>query len=170
MPPSSGLPGFYRRGTSSRSVLTLFPVPATRGLSKNSPTSSRTAQPVVLSGIADEDEPIRETSRLARKCFFGQRGELRQHYREGQEDQLGALGLVVNALILWNPRYMDAALTYLKSQGFEPKPEDLASGHTFSQPDLIIAATAAHHGMTVVTRDRSLFDKARVPVVNPWDR
>jgi TnpA family transposase len=34
---------------------------------------------------------------LARKCFFGQRGELRQRYREGQEDQLGALGLVVNA-------------------------------------------------------------------------
>ena len=56
---------------------------------------------------------------LARKCFFGQRGELRQHYREGQEDQLGALGLVVNALILWNTSYMDAALNYLKSQGFE---------------------------------------------------
>ena len=34
---------------------------------------------------------------LARKCFFGQRGELLQRYREGQEDQLGALGLVVNA-------------------------------------------------------------------------
>jgi TnpA family transposase len=63
---------------------------------------------------------------LARKCFFGQRGELRQRYREGQEDQLGALGLVVNALILWNTRYMDAALNYLKRQGFEPKPEDLA--------------------------------------------
>ena len=42
-------------------------------------------------------------------------------------------------------------------------------GHTFSQPDLIIAATASHHGMTVVTRDCSQFDKARVPVVNPWD-
>jgi predicted nucleic acid-binding protein len=43
------------------------------------------------------------------------------------------------------------------------------SGHTFSQPDLIIAATAAHHGLTVVTRDRSQFDKARVPVANPWE-
>jgi TnpA family transposase len=63
---------------------------------------------------------------LARKCFFGQRGELRQRYREGQEDQLGALGLVVNALILWNTRYMDAAVNYLKNQGFETKPEDLA--------------------------------------------
>jgi toxin FitB len=43
------------------------------------------------------------------------------------------------------------------------------AGHTFSQPDLIIAATAIHHGLTVVTRDRSDYDKARVPVVNPWD-
>src|SRR5271157_6435221 len=31
--------------------------------------------------------------RLSRKCFHGQRGELRQRYREGQEDQLGALGM-----------------------------------------------------------------------------
>ncbi|MEU9159621.1 Tn3 family transposase [Streptomyces sp. NPDC048424] len=30
---------------------------------------------------------------LARKIFFGQRGELRQHYRGGMEDQLGALEL-----------------------------------------------------------------------------
>ncbi|MGP3638115.1 Tn3 family transposase [Streptomyces sp. 24-1644] len=27
--------------------------------------------------------------RLARKIFFGQRGELRQHYREGLEDLAG---------------------------------------------------------------------------------
>jgi toxin FitB len=42
-------------------------------------------------------------------------------------------------------------------------------GHTFSQPDLIIAATAMHYGHTVVCRDRSEFEKARVPVVNPWE-
>jgi TnpA family transposase len=64
--------------------------------------------------------------RLARKCFHGQRGELRQRYREGQEDQLGALGLVVNALILWNTRYMDAALNRLRAQGMEVKAEDVA--------------------------------------------
>ncbi|TPW88187.1 Tn3 family transposase, partial [Proteus mirabilis] len=28
---------------------------------------------------------------------YGQRGEIRKRYREGQEDQLGALGLVTNA-------------------------------------------------------------------------
>jgi toxin FitB len=40
--------------------------------------------------------------------------------------------------------------------------------HTFSQPDLIIAATALDHGLTVVSRDVSDYRKARVPVHNPW--
>jgi len=43
------------------------------------------------------------------------------------------------------------------------------SGHTFSQPDLIISATALQHGLTVVTRDRSDFDRSRVTVFNPWE-
>lgn len=47
--------------------------------------------------------------------------------------------------------------------------EGRKTGHTFSQPDLMIAATAIHHGLTVVTRDRSEYDKAHVPVMNPWD-
>ena len=41
-------------------------------------------------------------------------------------------------------------------------------GHTFSQPDLIIAATAQHYGITVVTRDTADYAKARVAVLNPW--
>jgi hypothetical protein len=41
-------------------------------------------------------------------------------------------------------------------------------GHTFSQPDLIIAASAQHHGFTIVSRDTSDYEKARVPVFNPW--
>ena len=41
-------------------------------------------------------------------------------------------------------------------------------GHTFSQPDLIIAATALHHGMTVVTRDTADYERSRVPLMNPW--
>jgi toxin FitB len=41
--------------------------------------------------------------------------------------------------------------------------------HTFSQPDLIIAATALNHGLTVVTRDRSDFDRAGAPVFDPWN-
>ena len=42
-------------------------------------------------------------------------------------------------------------------------------GHTYSQPDLMIAATALHHGFTLATRDRDDFDKAGVLVINPWE-
>ena len=42
------------------------------------------------------------------------------------------------------------------------------AGHTFSQPDLIIAATALHHGLTVVSRDVSDYQRARASVLNPW--
>jgi TnpA family transposase len=62
---------------------------------------------------------------VARAIFHGQRGELRQRYREGQEDQLGALGLVVNAVVLWNTRYLDAALAQLRATGEVVKPEDV---------------------------------------------
>ena len=41
-------------------------------------------------------------------------------------------------------------------------------GHTFSQPDLIIAANALQHGLTVVTRDTGDYKFARVPLLNPW--
>ena len=63
---------------------------------------------------------------LARVVFHGKRGELRQRYREGQEDQLGALGLVVNAIILWNTIYMDAVLAQLRIEGFDVRDADVA--------------------------------------------
>lgn len=63
---------------------------------------------------------------VARVTFHGQRGELRQRYREGQEDQLGALGLVVNIMILWNTIYLDRALEHLRSLGRRIEPEDEA--------------------------------------------
>jgi len=46
--------------------------------------------------------------------------------------------------------------------------EGRKSGNTFSQPDLIIAATGLHHGLTVVTRDTGDYAKARVPLFDPW--
>ena len=42
------------------------------------------------------------------------------------------------------------------------------SGHTFSQPDLIIAATALCHGLTVVSRDAAEYVKAGTPLFDPW--
>jgi TnpA family transposase len=63
---------------------------------------------------------------VARAVFHGQRGELRQRYREGQEDQLGALGLVVNAIVLWNTLYMEAALQRLRAEGRTVASADVA--------------------------------------------
>ena len=40
--------------------------------------------------------------------------------------------------------------------------------HTDSQPDLIIAATALHHGLTLATRDLGDFARTGVPLHNPW--
>ncbi len=67
-----------------------------------------------------------ERHRLSRKIFHGQRGELRQRYREGQEDQLEALGLVLNAVVLWNTRYTDLALAHLRRTGYQVRFEDIA--------------------------------------------
>ncbi len=46
--------------------------------------------------------------------------------------------------------------------------EGRKAGHTFSQPDLFIAATAMQHGLTVVSRDVTDYAKARVSLLNPW--
>jgi len=41
-------------------------------------------------------------------------------------------------------------------------------GHTFSQPDLIIASTALHHGLTMVSRDTAGYARTGVTLLNPW--
>jgi len=64
--------------------------------------------------------------RVARAVFHGHKGELRQRYREGMEDQLGALGLVVNAIVLWNTRYMGVTLDELRVSGATIPAEDVA--------------------------------------------
>lgn len=87
---------------------------------------------------------------LARDVFHGKRGELFQRYREGQEDQLSALGLVVNMIVLWNTLYIDAVLVQLRREGYTVRPEDEARlspfGHehinmlgrySFSVPDAV---------------------------------
>jgi Tn3 transposase DDE domain len=63
---------------------------------------------------------------VARVICHGQRGEIRKRYREGQEDQLGALGLVTNAVVLWNTIYMQASLSHLRELSIEVREEDEA--------------------------------------------
>jgi len=113
-----------------------------------------------LTYIADESKRRRtltqlnrgeDRHKLARAVFHGKRGELRQRYREGQEDQLGALGLVVNIIILWNTLYINAALDQLSGEGYSIQPEDVArlsplvfehinllGRYAFSVPDSVV--------------------------------
>ena len=44
----------------------------------------------------------------------------------GQEDQLGALGVLLNAIVVWNIRYTHAALLDLERDGFRLDPDDVA--------------------------------------------
>jgi toxin FitB len=46
--------------------------------------------------------------------------------------------------------------------------EGRKTGHTFSQPDLIIAATALHHGLAIVSRDTGGYAKTGATLINPW--
>jgi TnpA family transposase len=89
----------------------------------------------LLNYIDDEDYRRRILTQLnrgegrhavARIICHGQRGEIRKRYREGQEDQLGALALVTNAVVLWNTIYMDAARNHLEQQSIVIKEEDEA--------------------------------------------
>jgi TnpA family transposase len=45
---------------------------------------------------------------LAGKIFHGRKGELFQRYREGMEDQLGALGIVLNCVVLCYPGFPES--------------------------------------------------------------
>ncbi|MGB0091556.1 MAG: Tn3 family transposase [Solirubrobacteraceae bacterium] len=64
---------------------------------------------------------------LARKIRHGDHGLLRERYREGMEDQLGALGLVLNCVVLWNTIYMDKARAQSQAAG-RPIPDEILAG------------------------------------------
>jgi TnpA family transposase len=64
--------------------------------------------------------------RLARRVCHGDRGEIRKAYRQEQEEQLGALGLTLNAIALWNSTYIQAALDQLTREGWDVSQPDIA--------------------------------------------
>lgn len=64
--------------------------------------------------------------KLARDICHGKKGTIHQAYRDGMEDQLDSLGLVLNAVVLWTTRYIDAAVSQLRAEGHEIRDEDIA--------------------------------------------
>lgn len=111
---------------------------------------------------------------LGRAIFHGKRGELRQRYRQGQEDQLGALGLVVNMIVLWNTIYVEAALNQLRLEGHQVWEADVArlsplihdhinmlGRYSFAMPETVGGANCGHCAIRLLTRN-SLHDAAIV--------
>lgn len=61
---------------------------------------------------------------LARALFFGQQGRFSDRGAEARLNRALALGLVMNAIVVWNTRYLDAAAAALAKRG-QPVPEDV---------------------------------------------
>jgi len=73
---------------------------------------------------------------VARVIFHGNRGELRQPYREGQEDQLGALGFALNT-----PRALERSI---HRRRHHPPPRHRPRDHR-RKPQTPLATTARAH-------------------------
>lgn len=61
---------------------------------------------------------------LKRVLIYGKKGEIHQPHRQGQEDQLDALGVVTNAIILWNTIYIGLAIDTIKKAGYQVNESD----------------------------------------------
>jgi len=75
-------------------------------------------------------------------------------------NQLGALGLVVNVVVLWNTLYMDAALAHLRRQSVETKPEDVVrlspwGTRTSTSWEVFVRVVGFHRPRRVATAARS---------------
>jgi hypothetical protein len=99
--------------------------------------------------------------------YHGQRGEVRRRYRQGQEDQLGALGLVLNCVVLWNTRYLDAAINYVREQGREIRADDLARLSPFTHRHINVLGRYSFAVPEVVQRGdlRPLRDPATIDLL-----
>lgn len=64
--------------------------------------------------------------KLARRVCHGNRGELTSGYREGQEETLGALGLMLNVIAFWNATYVQKIVNTHNAEGRTIDPALLA--------------------------------------------
>lgn len=83
---------------------------------------------------------------LARDICHGKKGTIHQAYRQGMEDQLGSLSHVLNAVILWTTKYIDAAVPQLRAEGHEIK--DVARLSPLKHKNLNVLGSLA--GLTVL--------------------
>jgi TnpA family transposase len=63
---------------------------------------------------------------LGRKLFIGERGEVKNPLRQGQEEDLGVFGLVLNIITHWNAVYIQEVVRQLEKEGVAVDPADQA--------------------------------------------
>ena len=125
------------------------------GLGEAIATYGRIAKTLHVLALVD-DEPYRRESKgmrnlqegrhsLARHLFHGRRGQLYQAYREGMEDQLGALGLVLNCCTLWNTVYANAALNQLRARGYPLREQDAARLSVYQRAQIEVHGHYSFH-------------------------
>jgi TnpA family transposase len=92
-----------------------------------------------------DDPPFR------RRIHHGERGEIRSLLQQGQEEQLGSLGLALNAVIHWNAIYTQEAIRHVRQEGLDVQNDDIAhlspliwrhlnflGRYDFSLPDTVV--------------------------------
>src|SRR3546814_14290235 len=57
--------------------------------------------------------------KLGRRVHHGDRGEIRSPLRQGQEEQLGVLGLALNSIVHWNAVYMRIGRASCRERGWQ---------------------------------------------------
>ncbi len=62
---------------------------------------------------------------MARAVFFGRQGRFGDRNYEAQLNRASALSLAINAIVVWNTRYLAAAAAELERRA-EPVPDDLS--------------------------------------------
>ena len=89
--------------------------------------------------------------RLGRRIHHVERGKIRSPLQQGQEEQLGALGLALNAVVHWNAIYMQEATRKVRLDGVDVSNDDIAhlspltwrhlnvlGRYDFSLPDTVV--------------------------------
>ncbi|WP_280486413.1 Tn3 family transposase [Nocardia cyriacigeorgica] len=115
----------------------------------------RTFKTLHILRMAD-DEPYRREAKaqanlqegrhdLGRTIFHGRRGEITRAYLDGMEDQLSALGLILNCVVLWNSVYLDRALDELRAQDYPVRDEDAARLSAFIRKHIRLEGHYSFH-------------------------
>ncbi|WP_227833878.1 Tn3 family transposase [Nocardia macrotermitis] len=103
-----------------------------------------------------DDEPYRREAKaqsnlqegrhdLGRAIFHGRKGEITRGYLDGMENQLSALGLILNIVVLWNSVYSDRALAALREQDYPVRDEDAARLSAFGRKHIRLEGHYSFH-------------------------